>query len=313
MKIGVIGTGMVGATSAYALIMRGIGREIVLVDKNRERAEAEAADILHAVPFVKPMLIRAGEYEDLQAARVIVLAAGVNQKPGESRTALLRRNAEIFADVVPRAIRHAPEAIFIVATNPVDILTYQAAAVAAQSGIARHRVIGTGTALDTARFRSILGRRLQVDSNHVHANVLGEHGDSEVLAWSSASIAGLPLETIAQLQQVELGLEQREQVDDAVRNAAYHIIEGKGSTYYGVGGAISSMVDAIIHNRRAIFTVSSLTAQVGPVQDVTLSLPRIVGGGGVLGTLKTPLNEPEQQRLHHSAAKIRQGIETLGT
>lgn len=311
MKIGVVGTGHVGATSAYAMVMRGVGREIVLVDKDHERAKAEAADILHAIPFAHPMLIRAGDYEQLDGARVVVLAAGVNQKPGETRTDLLRRNASIFADVVPRVLRHAPDAVFVVATNPVDVLTYQAAAVAAEHGISKERVVGSGTTLDTARFRSILGNILKVDSKHVHANVLGEHGDSEVLIWSSASVAGLPLDVVARLHEVELGSDKRAEVDDGVRRAAYHIIEGKGATHFGVGGAIAAIVDAIVNNRRSIFTVSSVTERVGEVEDVTLSLPRIVGGTGVLGTLQTPLSDDEQMLLEESARVIRDSIDSM--
>ncbi len=311
MKIGVVGTGMVGATSAYALLMRGIGREIVLVDKNKQRAEAEAEDLNHAVPFVSPILVHAGEYADLAGAKVIVLAAGVNQKPGESRTALLRRNADIFAEVVPECLHHAPQAIFVVATNPVDVLTHQAATVAAKLGIDKARVIGSGTTLDTARFRSILARRLSIDAKHVHANVLGEHGDSEVLVWSAANVAGQPIDEIAKLRGVKIDDEDRRKIDHAVRHAAYAIIEGKGSTYYGVGGAISSIVDAIMHNRRTVLTVCSHSPSVGSVDDVTLSLPRIIGGEGVVATLPTPLSNSEKADLEASAKVIRESIDQL--
>lgn len=302
---------MVGATSAYAMLMRGIGREIVLVDKNKQRAEAEAEDLNHAVPFVSPILVHAGDYKDLAGAKVIVLAAGVNQKPGESRTDLLRRNADIFAQVVPDCLQHAGDAVFVVATNPVDVLTHQAAIVAARSGIAKSRVIGSGTTLDTARFRSILGRRLSVDAKHVHANVLGEHGDSEVLVWSAATVAGQPIDDIAKLRGVTIDDGDRKKIDDAVRHAAYAIIEGKGATYYGVGGAISSIVDAIMHNRRTILTVASHTPSIGSVSDVTLSLPRIIGGEGIVATLPTPLSPTEQTLLEESAKVIRESIDQL--
>lgn len=302
---------MVGATSAYAMLMRGIGREIVLVDKNKQRAEAEAEDLNHAVPFVSPILVHAGDYKDLAGAKVIVLAAGVNQKPGESRTDLLRRNADIFAQVVPDCLQHAADAVFVVATNPVDVLTHQAATVAARSGIAKSRVIGSGTTLDTARFRSILGRRLLVDAKHVHANVLGEHGDSEVLVWSAATVAGQPIDEIAKLRGVTINDEDRKKIDYSVRHAAYSIIEGKGATYYGVGGAISSIVDAIMHNRRTILTVASHTPSVGSVSDVTLSMPRIIGGEGIVATLPTPLSRPEESALEESAKVIRESIDQL--
>ena len=188
MKIGIVGTGMVGSTAAYALVMRGVGREIVLVDIDKKRAQAEADDIFHAVPFAHSLEVRAGEYADLVGSRVIVLAAGVSMRPGETRLQLLDRNAAIFADVVPSVLRHAPEAVLLVATNPVDIMTHLAARYAAEQGVPPGRVIGSGTTLDTARFRVLLGRHLGVDPQHVHAYVVGEHGDSEVLTWSLATV-----------------------------------------------------------------------------------------------------------------------------
>ena len=198
MKIGIVGCGMVGSTSAYALVMSGVGREIVLVDLNRARAEAEANDIYHAVPFAHPLTVRAGDYPDLAGARVVVIAGGVAQKPGETRLQLLQRNADVFRQIVPSVLRHAPEAVLLVVTNPVDIMTHLAAHFAAEFGVPHTRVIGSGTTLDTARFRALLGRHFGVDPHHVHAYVIGEHGDSEVLAWSQATIAGLSLDEFAQ-------------------------------------------------------------------------------------------------------------------
>src|SRR5574339_739426 len=197
MKIGIVGCGMVGSASAYALVMSGVGREIVLVDLNRARAEAEANDIGHAVPFAHPLTVRAGSYADLEAARVVVIAGGVAQKPGETRLELLRRNADVFQAIVPSVLRVAPQAVLLVVTNPVDIMTHLAAHFAAGFGVPSTRVIGSGTTLDTARFRALLGRHFGIDPHHVHAYVLGEHGDSEVLAWSQASIAGLSLDEFA--------------------------------------------------------------------------------------------------------------------
>ena len=187
MKVGIVGCGMVGSTSAYALVMSGVGREIVLVDINHERAEAEANDLFHAVPFAHPLTVRAGDYPDLAAARVVVIAGGVSQKPGETRLHLLERNAEVFHQIVPSVLRHAPDAVLLVVSNPVDIMTHLAAHFAAQLGVPHSRVIGSGTTLDTARFRALLGRRFGIDPQHVHAYVIGEHGDSEVLTWSLAA------------------------------------------------------------------------------------------------------------------------------
>src|SRR6476620_2374492 len=219
---------MVGSASAYALVMSGVGREIVLVDLNRARAEAEANDIYHAVPFAHPLTVRAGEYSDLTGASVVVIAGGVAQKPGETRLQLLQRNAEVFRQIVPSVLRHAPGAVLLVVTNPVDIMTHLAADFAAEFGVPQTRVIGSGTTLDTARFRALLGRHFGVDSHHVHAYVIGEHGDSEVLAWSQATIAGLGLDQFVKACKKPLNDAERKQIDENVRRAAYQIIAGKG-------------------------------------------------------------------------------------
>ncbi|HXJ75111.1 MAG TPA: L-lactate dehydrogenase, partial [Candidatus Dormibacteraeota bacterium] len=213
MKIGIVGCGMVGSTSAYALVMSGVGREIVLVDLNRARAEAEANDIHHAVPFAQPLSVRAGDYADLSEAKVVVIAGGVAQKPGETRLQLLQRNADVFRQIIPSVLRVAPAAVVLVVTNPVDIMTHLAAHFAAEFGVPSSRVLGSGTTLDTARFRALLGRHFGVDPHHVHAYVLGEHGDSEVLAWSQATIAGLSLEEFAKVHGTPLLAAERQQID----------------------------------------------------------------------------------------------------
>jgi L-lactate dehydrogenase len=311
MKIGIVGTGLVGSTAAYALVMRGVGRQIVLVDKNTDRARAEADDISHAVPFEQPLSVRAGEYSELTGCRVVILSAGVGQKPGETRLDLLARNAEVFADVVPRVVRHAPDAVLVVATNPVDVMTHLAAHYAAKSGAARGRVLGSGTTLDTARFRSLLGRHCGVDPHHVHAYVVGEHGDSEVLTWSLATVGGMPVPIFAAAQNRLLTDAVRGQIDQQVRRAAYSIIQGKGATYYGIGSALARIVDVILHDQRAILTVCSPMPDVQGVRDVTLSLPQLVGGAGVLDTLPVPLDESEQIQLRTSAQTIRSAIDSL--
>src|SRR6186713_1788566 len=233
MKIGIVGCGMVGSASAFALVMSGVGREIVLVDVNRARADAEANDISHAVPFAHPLTVRAGDYVDLAGAKVVVIAGGVAQKPGETRLQLLQRNADVFRQIVPSILRHAPEAILLVVTNPVDIMTHLAAHFAVEFKVPHSRVIGSGTTLDTARFRALLGRHFGVDPHHVHAYVLGEHGDSEVLAWSQATIAGLSLDEFAKVHGKPLSEEDRQRIDKSVRYAAYQIIAAKGATFYG--------------------------------------------------------------------------------
>src|SRR6478752_3018044 len=213
MKVGVVGSGMVGATAAYALVMRGVGREVVLVDKNEGRAAAEADDIRHAVPFAHPLEICSGDYTALAGCRVVVLCAGVGQKPGETRLQLLRRNAAVFREVVPAVLKHAPDAVVVVATNPVDVMTHLAARFAAGAGVGPGRVFGSGTTLDTARFRTLLGAHCGVDSHHVHGYVVGEHGDSEVLTWSLVTIGGMPLEAFTRLQGIEGGDSVRQEID----------------------------------------------------------------------------------------------------
>jgi L-lactate dehydrogenase len=311
MKIGIVGCGMVGSTSAYALVMSGVGREIVLIDLNRARAEAEANDILHAVPFAHPLTIRAGDYADLTGARVVVIAGGVAQKPGETRLQLLRRNAEVFRQIVPSVLRNAPEAVLLVVTNPVDIMTHLAAHFAAQFGVPHTRVIGSGTTLDTARFRTLLGAHFGVDPHHVHGYVVGEHGDSEVLAWSQTTIAGLNLEEITTVSKKPLTEAKRLEIDENVRRAAYQIIAGKGATYYGIGSAVARIIDVLLHNQRAILTICSRITGVPGCEGVTLAMPHLVGGQGALATIPLTLSAAEEEGLRRSAGILREAIDSL--
>lgn len=311
MKIGIVGCGYVGSTAAYAMVMNGVGRELVMVDLNRKRAEAEAADILHAVPFAHNLNVHAGDYPDLAGARVVVMAAGVNQKPGETRIELLERNAAVFRSVIPRIYENAPDAVLVIATNPVDVMTHITAGIAAEFGVPSQRVIGSGTTLDTARFRSLLGQAVGVDSTHVHAYVVGEHGDSEVLVWSLTNIGNMPLNDFLALRGRALDEAVRAEIDAGVRRAAYHIIEGKGATYYGVGSALARITRNILGDRRAIMTVCTPTEEIAGVRDVTVSLPRLVGGDGVLETYHLPLNDGERSGLAHSAGLIRGLIDQL--
>lgn len=311
MKVGIVGTGMVGATAAYALVMQGIGRQIVLVDLNKERAAAEAADLLHAVPFAHALKISSGDYSDLAGCRVVIIAAGVSQRPGETRLELLERNAGVFRQIVPSILEHAPDAILVVSSNPVDVMTHVTAIYAEEHGVPSHRVIGSGTTLDTARFRALLGECLGVDATHIHGYVVGEHGDSEVLTWSLTNVGNLPLEEFSRRQGITLDDAVRREIDDQVRGAAYRIIEGKGATYYGIGSALARIVNVIVRDQRAILTVCTRTADIAGVQDVTASLPQLLGGDGVLATFALPLSEAEQAALHNSASVIRGAIDEL--
>lgn len=311
MKVGVVGCGFVGSTAAYAMVMNGVGREIVLVDKNEARASAEADDIFHAVPFAHPLTVRAGTYADLQGAKAVVLAAGVNQKPGETRLQLLERNFAIFSDVVPAVLNAAPDAVLVVATNPVDIMTHVTTHLAEKMSIPAHRVLGSGTTLDTARFRTLLGTHLGIDSHHVHAYVIGEHGDSEVLTWSLTTVGGMALNEFCAARSITLTTEDRTRIDERVRRAAYHIIGGKGATYYGIGSALARIVDVVLHNQRAILTVCGRSEEVCGVRDVTLALPRVVGGHGLVATIPLALSNDETAALKNSATILRTAVDSL--
>ncbi|WP_254508592.1 L-lactate dehydrogenase [Anatilimnocola floriformis] len=311
LKVGVVGCGFVGSTAAYAMVQQGVGREIVLVDMKRERSLAEAQDISHAIPFSRPLKVRAGEYSDLQGCRVVVIAAGVGQKPGETRLQLLERNANVFRAVVPAVVQAAPDAVLLIATNPVDIMTHIAAHFAAQLGVPRHRVLGSGTTLDTARFRTLLSDHFGVDSHHVHGYVIGEHGDSEVLTWSQATIGGMHLADFARLRGIPYDEAWRQQVDQGVRRAAYTIIEGKGATYYGIGAALARIVDVILHDQRAILTVSTFVNEFPGVTPATFALPHLVGGDGVLGCIPLQLSDEESTALQRSAQIIADATESV--
>lgn len=311
MKVGIVGTGLVGATAAYAMVMRGVGREIVLVDRNKKRAQAEANDILHAVPFSNPLDIHAGEYADLKDAKVVVICAGVGQKPGETRLNLLKRNQEVFQSVIPSVLEYAPNTILVVASNPVDVMTHLAAECAAEFGVPSSRVMGTGTTLDTARLRSLLAQKLNIDAVHVHGYVLGEHGDSEMIPWSEITVGVIPLSEFCSQWDICLEEEDRKEIEDQVRNLAYQIIEGKGATYYGVGSAISRIVEVILSNQRALLTVCTPLKSYAGFDNVTIALPQLVGGEGILNTLHMPLTPQEEAALHQSAAVVHAAIQEL--
>ncbi len=309
MKIGIVGTGHVGSTAAFSLLMQGIGSELVLVDADPALAEAQALDLLHATPFSHPVHVRSGDFASLSGCALIILAAGVAQQPGESRMQLLTRNSAVFADIVPQLMRYAPEAILLVASNPLDIMTQVATRL---SGLPPERVIGSGTMLDTARFKALLAQRFKVAPGAVHAYVLGEHGDTEVLAWSAAQVAGLPLAEFAKRCGAPLDEASRADIDQKVRRAAYAIIAGKGSTYYGVGAALASLARAVLHDESAIFTACAMAPAIGAVSDVALSMPLVIGRGGVQQRVLPVLSEQEWQAFEASAAHIREHAAALG-
>ncbi len=302
MKVGVVGAGMVGSSAAYALTIMGIASSVVLVDIDQRLALAQAQDISHAVPFVSATQVSAGDYEALKGASVVILAAGVNQKPGETRLELLGRNAAIFRDVVGNVLRAALDAVLLIATNPVDIMTDITLKL---SGLPSNRVIGSGTILDTARFRSLLGQHLGVSPQSVHAHVLGEHGDSEVLIWSSALAGSVPVFSLAEQIGQPIDGTVRSKIDSGVRNAAYTIINGKGSTYYGIGAGLARIVEAIFLDQNNILTVSGLSSETAGVRDVTLSIPRVIGRGGIKTDVMPNLNSEEREALNKSASLLK--------
>lgn len=306
MKVGIVGAGMVGAAAGFALAMRGGASKIVLVDRNDALARAQAEDIAHGVPFAHPCTVEAGGYDALKGAGVVILAAGVAQKPGENRLDLLARNRDVFTQVVSAVMEVAPGAILLVASNPVDVMTMVAYQV---SGLPLGRVIGSGTILDTARFRALIGAHLNVAPQSVHGYVLGEHGDSEVLAWSSARIGSEEVMSFAAQVGAPITREARDQIDEGVRRAAYRIIEGKGATWFGIGAGLARIVQAIGADQRAVLSVSAPTPDFG---GVALSVPRIIGANGVEAMMMPSLTPFERAALDRSAAVLREAANAIG-
>lgn len=301
-KVGIIGAGMVGSSFAYALMQRSIATEIVLVDADAERAQGEAMDLNHGLPFVRPIGITAGGYEDLAGADVVVMTAGANQRPGQTRLDLLQRNAQICREIVPQVFKHNPDGLLVLASNPVDILTQIAADVA---GVPWGRVIGSGTILDTARFRYLLGAHFGVDARSVHAYVIAEHGDTAVPVWSLANIAGVRLQDFSTPNGRRWEQAAMDDIFEQTRNAAYEIIKRKHATYYAIGLGLLTLVEAIVRNQRTVLTVSAPVQGNYGVSGISLSLPTIVGRQGALEVLDLELNEAEQQGFAASAQTLR--------
>jgi L-lactate dehydrogenase len=306
-RVAVVGAGNVGSTFAYTLLLSGLASEIVLIDANRARAEGEAMDISHALPFTPSARVWAGDYSDCADAAITVITAGAAQKPGETRLDLAKKNAAIFQQIVPAA--SAGNGLLLVATNPVDVLTYAALK---QSGLPPHRVIGSGTILDTARFRYLLSRHFDVDAHSIHAYIVGEHGDSEVPVWSLANIAGLRLADFCAAHGVSLDAAQKEEIFSQTRDAAYHIIERKGSTYYAVAAGLVQIVKAILRDENTVLSVSSLISGLYGIHDVCLSLPTIVNRKGIHRVLELQFTDEEQAQLCHSADTLKSHIAALG-
>lgn len=304
------GAGRVGATFAYALMISGLASRIVLVDVKHERAEGEAIDLSHGLPFVRPAEVRAGDYDDCAEADILIVTAGVSQRPGESRLDLIQRNLDIYGELIPAITRHNETGILLVVSNPVDLLTHAAWKL---SGWPATRVIGSGTVLDSARFRTLLSEHCQIDPRNVHAYVLGEHGDSEVPIWSRAQVGGLSLlETCPTCGPGGCLLEVREIIETQTRKAAYEIIQRKGATFYGVGLAVRAIVESILRDQNSVLTVSTLATGYPQLPSVFFSVPAVVHRSGVAKLLPLALSEQEWGRLAHSASLLRDAASRVG-
>jgi len=307
-KCAIIGCGNVGATTAFALIGSGLFSEMVLIDINRARAEGEAADLGHGVPFHAPLEIYAGDYADLADAGLIIITAGAAQKEGETRLDLVRKNVAVFRTIIGDILPYNKEAILLVVTNPVDILTEVTRRL---SGFPAHRVIGSGTVLDTARLKFLLGKQLGVDARQVHAFIIGEHGDSELPVYSSANISGVDLNSFCGAQACLLNSDDLQKLFIEVRDAAYGIIRAKGATYYAIAEAVRRIVTAIVRDEDAILPVSVLANGHYGLGEICISLPAVVGRSGIMRVLDMPLSPKEKQLLHASAAQITDVLNSL--
>ncbi|MGN0482559.1 MAG: L-lactate dehydrogenase [Lachnospiraceae bacterium] len=307
-KAAMIGCGFVGSASAFALMQSGLFSELVLIDANKQRAEGEAMDISHGVPFARPMKIYAGTYEDIKDAGIIIVTAGAAQKEGETRLDLVHKNVNIFKSIIPEIKKQECGGILLIVSNPVDILTYTALKL---SGFPKERVIGSGTVLDTGRLKYELGEHLNVDSRSVHAFIIGEHGDSEIAAWSSVNVSGVPLDQFCEMRGHFEHEESMESIAERVKNSAYEIISKKNATYYGIAMAVRRICEAIIRDEKSILPVSSLIEGDYGINDVVLSLPAIVGKQGVQTRVPISLSEEETAKLHASADTLKEIIADL--
>ena len=297
-RVSIIGTGNVGATYAYALLLSGLASEMVLIDVNRAKAEGEAMDLNHAVPFTHPTSVWAGDYSDCAGSAITVLTAGASQKPGETRLDLIKKNAALWRQIVPEVVKHNPTGLLLVATNPVDVLTHFAWKL---SGLPPERVIGSGTILDTARFRYLLSQHFRVDARSVHAYIIGEHGDSEVPVWSLANIAGMRLPEFCRAQGIACDQAAMDSIFIQTRDAAYHIIERKGATFYAVAAGLMAITQAILRNQRSVLSISSLILDYYGLSGLCFSLPTVVSSSGVEQVLRLELSQDEITKLKHSA------------
>lgn len=301
-KVAIIGCGFVGSSSAFSLMQSGLFSEMVLIDADKDRAEGEAQDISHGLLFARPMKIYAGDYDDIRDAAIIIITAGAAQKPEETRLDLVHKNVKIFEAIIPEIKKRECEGILLIVSNPVDILTYTAIKL---SGFPENRVIGSGTVLDTARLRYFVGEHLLVDNRSVHAFVIGEHGDSEIVAWSSANISGIPLDDFCEMRGHYHHEEATENIAEMVKNSAYQIIEKKRATYYGIAMSVKRICEVIVRDEKSILPVSSMMHGEYGIEDVALSMPAIIGRNGLETKVPIALNAEELEKLKESAETLK--------
>ena len=307
-KVAIIGCGFVGSSSAFALMQSGLFSEMVLIDADVNRAEGEALDISHGLPFAKPMKIYAGSYEDIADAAIVIVTAGAGQKPGETRLDLVKKNVEIFKSIIPEIAKQDFNGILLIVANPVDILTYVAAKL---SKLPQGRVFGSGTVLDSARLKYLLGEHLDVDNRSVHAFIIGEHGDSEMAAWSSANVSGIPLNDFCEMRGYFKHEESMKKILEEVKNSAYEIIEKKHATYYGIAMSVRRICEAIIRDEKSILPVSSIQKGEYGIENVALSIPAIVGREGVEKVVPIKLSDTEKEELIKSANTLKNVLDTV--
>ena len=307
-KAASIGCGFVGTSIAFSLVQKGIFSELILIDANEKKAEGEAMDLSHGLPFTKPMEIKAGGYEDIADCAMIIITAGANQKPGETRLDLVHKNVEIYKSIIPKIVEKNQEATLLIVSNPVDIMTYVALKL---SGYPSHKVIGSGTVLDTARLKYLLSRHLDVDSRSIHAFIIGEHGDSELAVWSAANVSGIPLNHFCELRGYFDHMESMDRIYQSVRDSAYEIIEKKGATYYGVAMAVCRIAESVIRNEHSIMPISVYLDGLYGLHDICLSIPTVVGQEGAEKVLDIPLDLMEMGKLVYSAEELKKIIGEL--
>lgn len=307
-KAVMVGCGFVGSASVFALMQSGLFTEIVLIDADKNKAEGEAMDISHGIPFARPMKIYAGDYDDAADAAIIIVSAGAGQKPGETRLDLVHKNVSIFKSIIPEIAKRGFDGILLIVANPVDILTQVAIKL---SGLPEERVIGSGTVLDSARLKYKLGEHLSVDSRSVHAFIVGEHGDSEVVAWSSANVSGVELSKMCEMRGHYQHKKNTEEIAAAVKNSAYDIINRKHATYYGIAMSVRRICEVIMRDEKSILPVSHMMHGVYGIDGVVLSMPAIVGSDGVEADIPIELNGKEALKLKESADALKEIVDSL--